>query len=58
MNTYLLAYNPKRWEWTDLGVMSSQVKSGKVVEDFGVYSVEVHSMWRAGVKKRSYDHVI
>ena len=32
--------------------------TGKVVDDFGVFSVEVHSMWRAGCKKRSYDHVI
>jgi DNA-directed DNA polymerase III PolC len=32
--------------------------TGKVVEDFGVFSIEVRSMWRAGCKKRSYDHVM
>jgi DNA polymerase-3 subunit alpha len=28
--------------------------TGKVVEDFGVYSVEVHTMYRVGYKKRKY----
>jgi DNA polymerase-3 subunit alpha len=28
--------------------------TGKVVEDFGVYSLEVHKMIRAGYKQRSY----
>ena len=33
MNTYLLAYNPKRWQWTDLKQMSLEVRSGKIVSD-------------------------
>lgn len=33
IHTFLLAYNPKRWQWTDLEEMSLKVKSGKVVHD-------------------------
>lgn len=33
MNTYLLAYNPKRWRWSDLPEMSVAVKSGETVLD-------------------------
>lgn len=33
INTFLLAYNPKRWQWNDLEKMSLQVKSGKIVLD-------------------------
>ncbi|MFN8410955.1 MAG: EVE domain-containing protein [Anaerolineales bacterium] len=33
MNTYLLAFNPKRWRWTDLPELSAHVKSGAVVLD-------------------------
>jgi hypothetical protein len=31
--------------------------SGKVVDDFGVYSLEVKNMQRVGYKPRSYDHL-
>jgi DNA polymerase-3 subunit alpha len=30
---------------------------GKVVEDFGVYSLEVHKMLRVGYKQRSYTNI-
>jgi DNA-directed DNA polymerase III PolC len=32
--------------------------TGKVVEDFGVYSIEVHQMHKVGYKKRSYQNLI
>ena len=33
MKTYLLAYNPKRWQWTDLEQMSLDVRARKIVLD-------------------------
>ncbi len=32
--------------------------TGKVVEDFGVYSLEVHKMMRVGYKQRSYANLV
>ncbi len=42
MTTYLLAWNPKRWEWDDLAKMSSRVKSGKPIS----------TRWSCGNSKR------
>jgi 5-methylcytosine-specific restriction enzyme A len=33
MKTYLLAWNPKRWQWNNIDQMSNDVKSGKDVFD-------------------------
>ena len=42
VKTYLLAWNPKRWEWDDMTEMSNDVKAGKIVYD----------RWSSGVSKR------
>lgn len=31
MTTYLIAWNPKRWQWDDLPELSNDVKEGKIV---------------------------
>lgn len=31
MSTFLLAWNPKRWAWTDLATVAQQVKNGQTV---------------------------
>lgn len=33
MKTYLLAWNPKYWQWQDLAEMSQKVKRGEIVLD-------------------------
>lgn len=33
MKTYLLAWNPKRWQWSNIAEMSDDVKDGKTVLD-------------------------
>ena len=42
MKTYLLAWNPKRWQWDNIVQMSDDVKIGKIVLD----------RWSSGVSKR------
>jgi 5-methylcytosine-specific restriction protein A len=42
MKTYLLAWNPKRWPWIDIGDMSDKIKIGKVV----------HHGWSCGNSKK------
>lgn len=42
MKTYLLAWNPKRWQWSNIGEMSDDVKDGKTVLD----------RWSSGVSKK------
>jgi 5-methylcytosine-specific restriction protein A len=42
MKTYLLAWNPKRWQWENLPEMCSDVQAGKIIND----------RWSSGVSKR------
>ena len=42
MKTYLLAWNPKRWQWDNIVQMSTDVKMGNHVLD----------RWSSGVSKR------
>jgi len=42
MKTYLLAWNPNRWEWGNIDEMSNDVKNGNVVYD----------RWSLGASKR------
>jgi len=42
MKTYLLAWNPKRWQWNNIVEMSDDVKSGK----------DVFDRWSSGVSKK------
>jgi 5-methylcytosine-specific restriction enzyme A len=42
MKTYLLAWNPKRWQWSNIAEMSDDVKDGKTVLD----------RWSSGISKK------
>jgi len=42
MKTFLLAWNPNRWEWDNIVEMSNDVKDGKIVYD----------RWSSGVSKK------
>ena len=42
MKTFLLAWNPKRWQWSNIAEMSNDVKEGKAVLD----------RWSSGVSKK------
>ena len=45
MNTYLLTWNPEKWNWNDLSIEAARVRSGE----------EVEGQWSTGVTRRIDD---